>query len=326
MPPKRKIGDDDSDVVVVATTAAVVHKNKNNHSSSPTTINITTKRSTTIKTIKTTTTSSSSSSKDQLLVLSVVEPEKEDSSTVPRCHRTTFFQLDQWPDTSSWKDFLLTQASQPYFIALETFLTRVVETCRQTIFPPRSLMLAALTSCPLTSVKIVILGQDPYHNVGQAHGLSFSVPTGQMIPPSLRNMLKELASDDEIIPPFNHPGPRCGDLSAWCAQGVLLLNTVLSVKAHTPNSHAKQGWETFTNAIIAHVNTTSHHVVFMLWGKSAHAKVEMIDTSRHCILQTSHPSPLSNTKTSAPFSTSRCFSRANTYLTSHGQTPVVWQL
>ncbi|MDQ6996942.1 MAG: uracil-DNA glycosylase, partial [Mariprofundus sp.] len=166
-------------------------------------------------------------------------------------------------------------------------------------------------------VKIVILGQDPYHGPNQAHGLSFSVPVGEKIPPSLRNIYKELASDSELAV---HT-PEHGCLSHWADQGVLLLNAILTVEANQPGSHQKQGWEQFTDAIIRQLNQRRQHLVFMLWGKYAQDKGKVIDSNRHLVLQTTHPSPLSAYR---GFLGCGHFSKANTWLIEHDKTPIHW--
>lgn len=186
------------------------------------------------------------------------------------------------------------------------------------IYPPASEVFNALTLTPLDNVKVVILGQDPYHGPGQAHGLCFSVQSGVKTPPSLVNIYKELAQDIE-----GFHVPEHGNLIAWAEQGVLLLNTVLTVEQGKAHSHAKWGWETFTDAVIKSVNDTQHGVVFLLWGSHAQKKGQNIDTQKHYVLNAPHPSPLSAHR---GFLGCRHFSKTNTLLSQQGKTPVNWQV
>ncbi|MEE1676100.1 uracil-DNA glycosylase [Agarivorans aestuarii] len=186
------------------------------------------------------------------------------------------------------------------------------------IYPPESEVFAAFDSCPLEQVKVVILGQDPYHGAGQAHGLSFSVPEGVKIPPSLRNIYKELATDIE-----GFKIPEHGNLSAWAKQGVLLLNTVLTVEQAKAHSHAKYGWETFSNAVIAYISQHCSGVVFLLWGAHAQKKGKVIDKNKHLVLQSVHPSPLSAHR---GFFGCGHFSQANQLLEQQGKTAINWQV
>ena len=186
------------------------------------------------------------------------------------------------------------------------------------IYPPASEVFNALTLTPLENVKVVILGQDPYHGPGQAHGLCFSVQSGVKTPPSLVNIYKELAQDIE-----GFHIPEHGNLTAWAEQGVLLLNTVLTVEQGKAHSHAKWGWETFTDAVIKSVNDTQHGVVFLLWGSHAQKKGQNIDTQKHYVLNAPHPSPLSAHR---GFLGCRHFSQTNTLLSQQGKTPVNWQV
>ena len=186
------------------------------------------------------------------------------------------------------------------------------------IYPPASEVFNALTLTPLDNVKVVILGQDPYHGPGQAHGLCFSVQSGVKTPPSLVNIYKELAQDIE-----GFHIPEHGNLTAWAEQGVLLLNTVLTVEQGKAHSHAKWGWETFTDAVIKSVNDTQHGVVFLLWGSHAQKKGQNIDTQKHYVLNAPHPSPLSAHR---GFLGCRHFSQTNTLLSQQGNTPVNWQV
>ncbi len=186
------------------------------------------------------------------------------------------------------------------------------------IYPPASEVFNALTLTPLDNVKVVILGQDPYHGPGQAHGLCFSVQSGVKTPPSLVNIYKELAQDIE-----GFHIPEHGNLTEWAEQGVLLLNTVLTVEQGKAHSHAKWGWETFTDAVIKSVNDTQHGVVFLLWGSHAQKKGQNIDTQKHYVLNAPHPSPLSAHR---GFLGCRHFSQTNTLLSQQGKTPVNWQV
>lgn len=185
------------------------------------------------------------------------------------------------------------------------------------IYPPFDQVFSAFGLTPLTNVKVVILGQDPYHGPNQAHGLSFSVVEGQKIPPSLKNIFTELHSD------IGGSIPHHGCLESWARQGVLLLNTVLTVEQCSPKSHAKKGWEQFTDRIISHVSDTQDHVVFMLWGKDAQSKVPWLDCKKHLILKAAHPSPLSAYR---GFFGCKHFSRANQWLRGHNIDPINWEV
>ena len=215
----------------------------------------------------------------------------------------------------SWLEHLRGEFEQPYMQQLRDFLHQ--EKQQHAIYPPGPLIFNALNSTPLDRVKVVIIGQDPYHGPGQAHGLCFSVPREVPIPPSLRNIFKEL-QDDLGIPPAPH-----GNLQSWADQGVLLLNAVLTVRQGQAGAHQGRGWETFTDRVIEVVNRQQNHVVFFLWGSYAQKKGACIDASRHCVLRAPHPSPLSAHR---GFFGSRPFSRANDYLQANGKTPIDWQL
>ena len=218
---------------------------------------------------------------------------------------------------SSWKDALETILSTDEFEKLSFFVRE--ERQQYTVYPNQKNVFAALNSCPLSSVKVVIVGQDPYHGPGQAHGLSFSVLPGVPIPPSLRNIFQEL-SDQYPMPSL----PTNGNLQGWANQGVLLLNTVLTVRKGKAHSHAKVGWEDVTDTILKKVNDECDHVVFLLWGKPAARTASLIDTQKHTILTSSHPSPLSARKTSTPFFGSNCFHLCNEALRSNNQSPIDW--
>ena len=217
---------------------------------------------------------------------------------------------------SSWASLFQAQFAQPYMHSLSAFLQE--ERQLKEIFPPEALVFHAFELTALEDVKVVILGQDPYHNYGQAHGLSFSVPDGMPIPPSLRNIYTELISD---IPGFKLPAT--GDLSHWAKQGVLLLNATLTVEAHHAGTHQKKGWEAFTNSIIRSISEEREGLVFMLWGGFAHKKASLIDAQKHLILRAVHPSPLSVYR---GFYGSQHFSQANRYLLAQGKSAIDWQI
>lgn len=215
-----------------------------------------------------------------------------------------------------WKKHLKSEFSRPYFSSLQEFLS-AEKRQKKTIFPLQKCIFKALDLVPLESVKVVILGQDPYHNIGQAHGLSFSVPEGVKIPPSLRNIYKELEASLGVTV------PKQGDLTAWAQQGVLLLNSILTVEAHSAGSHQKKGWEDFTDKIIEVINEKTDATVFMLWGSYAHKKGKKIDRQKHLVLESVHPSPLSAYR---GFLGCGHFSKTNKYLEKSGQTPIEWGL
>lgn len=217
---------------------------------------------------------------------------------------------------ASWKNVLQDEFSKPYMKALGDFL-RAEKAAGKTVYPKGSLIFNALNSTPLDAVKVVILGQDPYHGPNQAHGLSFSVQPGVAIPPSLQNIYKELKRDLNIDP------PRHGCLQSWAEQGVLLLNTSLTVEANKAASHSKQGWQQFTDRVIQEVNQHCASVVFMLWGSHAQSKKNLIDPTKHLILSSAHPSPLSAHR---GFLGNGHFSKANYFLEQRGITPINWQL
>ncbi len=217
----------------------------------------------------------------------------------------------------TWQDILGAEKQQPYF-QNTLAAVRGERESGQAVYPPAADVFNAFKYTAFADVKAVILGQDPYHNAGQAHGLAFSVREGIAVPPSLANIYKELADD---IPGFTIPPHGC--LTAWAEQGVLLLNTVLTVRAHQAHSHANLGWETFTDRVIAGLNQEREHLVFMLWGSHAQKKGAMIDRSRHLVLTAPHPSPLSAYR---GFFGCRHFSQANAYLSAHGIAPIDWRL
>ena len=215
-----------------------------------------------------------------------------------------------------WQVFLDKEFEQPYMQQLKAFLQQQ-KSQQKVIFPHSSNWFHALEATPLSQVKVVILGQDPYHQPGQAHGLCFSVKPGIAIPPSLMNIYKELKTD------LNMTAPNHGYLESWARQGVLLLNAVLTVEQGQANAHQGKGWEQFTDRVISLVNDQRDNVVFMLWGSYAQKKGANIDSSRHLVLKAPHPSPLSAHR---GFLGCRHFSQANAYLQQHGQTPIDWQL
>lgn len=215
----------------------------------------------------------------------------------------------------SWKDALAGEFEKPYFASLVRFL-REEKAAGKKIFPPGGQIFHAFELTPVSQLKVVILGQDPYHGLGQAHGLSFSVPEGVPAPPSLKNIFKEIESDMGV----NMSGYP--NLEKWARQGVLLLNAVLTVRSGEAASHSKIGWEEFTDAVIRYISDNCEGVVFMLWGNFARSKSGLIDHTRHCVLEAAHPSPLAR----GAFFGCRHFSRANGYLASCGKQPIDWQL
>ncbi len=214
----------------------------------------------------------------------------------------------------SWKDALAAEFQKPYFQSLKLFLKQEKEE-GHSIYPPGPEIFAAFNLTPLDQVKVVILGQDPYHGKGQANGLSFSVSPGVPSPPSLKNIFKELESD---IPGTQHIS---GDLSSWAKQGVFLLNAILTVRAKTPASHQKKGWEIFTDAVIKAISEKREHCVFILWGNYAKGKIPLIDSSKHLILTSAHPSPYSAEN---GFFGSKPFSKTNEYLLKQHIAPIEW--
>ena len=215
----------------------------------------------------------------------------------------------------SWKNALADEFGKPYFESLVRFLHKE-KADGQVIYPPGSQIFRAFDLTPVEQVKVVILGQDPYHGPGQAHGLSFSVPAGVPAPPSLKNIFREIETDLGVRM-SGHP-----DLETWARQGVLLLNAVLTVRGGQAASHSKIGWQEFTDAVIKYISDNCEGVVFMLWGNFARTKAELIDHSRHVVLEAAHPSPLAH----GAFFGCRHFSRANEALVSFGRTPIDWRL
>lgn len=214
---------------------------------------------------------------------------------------------------NEWKILLQSELKKPYFTTLTQFV--IEEYASKTCYPERNKIFEAFRLCPFGKVKVVLLGQDPYHRPGQAQGLSFSVPEGMKLPPSLRNIFKEVMADTGCEMPKN------GDLTRWAKQGVLLLNTVLTVENGKAGAHAKHGWEIFTDEVINVVSKEKNHVVFILWGNYAQRKADLIDEGKHLILQSVHPSPLS---VYHGFFGNNHFSRANDFLMTYGKTPIQW--
>lgn len=212
----------------------------------------------------------------------------------------------------SWKPILQSEFKQPYFKELSNFLREAYTT--KTIYPPKEQVFSAFTT-DLNEIKVVIIGQDPYHGPRQANGLAFSVHNGIQLPPSLRNIFKEIHDDTGA------PIPESGDLFRWAKQGVLLLNNTLTVEAHLAGSHRNKGWETFTEHIIRYLNETRPHLVFILWGRDARSKKAIIDQSKHFIIESAHPSPLSAHN---GFFGSKPFSRCNTKLVEWKYPPIKW--
>ncbi len=213
----------------------------------------------------------------------------------------------------TWRRHLQTEFDAPYFAELVSFVRQEYQQGR--VYPPGRLIFNAFDQCPFDKVKVVIIGQDPYHEPGQAQGLCFSVPDGVQIPPSLINIYKEIEDDLGV------KCPPSGDLTRWARQGVLLLNATLTVREHQAGSHQRRGWEQFTDAVIATLSRERDGLVFLLWGSYAQSKRMLIDSSRHLVLQSPHPSPLSAHR---GFFGNHHFSQANAWLQSHGQQPILW--
>lgn len=217
---------------------------------------------------------------------------------------------------ASWQAVIGEEFDKPYMQALRAFLKQE-KAAGKVVYPPGPLIFNAFNHTPFDQTRVVIIGQDPYHGPDQAHGLSFSVPTGVRLPPSLQNIFKEITADLGIAMSGK------GDLTSWAEQGVLLLNATLTVQQANAGSHQKRGWEEFTDAAIAALNTQREHLVFVLWGSYAQKKGAAIDATKHLVLKSVHPSPLSAHR---GFFGNQQFSKINDYLAQHGQTPVNWQL
>ena len=214
----------------------------------------------------------------------------------------------------SWRRHMYEEFDKQYFVELTDFVRR--EYSQGECYPPGHLIFNAFNLCPFDKVKVVIIGQDPYHEPGQAHGLSFSVNDGIPFPPSLINIFKEISND------LGTPMPMSGNLTRWAEQGVLLLNATLTVRAHQAASHQRRGWEKFTDAVIKALDAHRDHLVFILWGGYARSKAKLIDSSRHLVLQSVHPSPLSANH--GGWFGNHHFSRANAYLKEHGKDEIIW--
>lgn len=212
-----------------------------------------------------------------------------------------------------WKQALAKEWEAPYFKALTDFVRQ--EYATTAIYPPAGQIFAAFDACPFSNVKVVILGQDPYHGPGQAHGLCFSVNDGVRMPPSLLNIFKEVSDDTGV------PLPTSGNLTRWARQGVLLLNATLTVRANCAGSHQHHGWEQFSDSVVKALSDNCEHIVFILWGSYAASKSSLIDQSKHLVLTSVHPSPLSAHR---GFFGNHHFSLANRYLTEHNRTPIQW--
>ena len=215
----------------------------------------------------------------------------------------------------SWNALLSSEFEKPYFQALTAFVKK--EYSEHTCYPKGKEIFAAFDQCPVENLKVVLLGQDPYHGEGQANGLSFSVRDGIAHPPSLVNIFREIEEDLKM------PYPESGNLSRWAEQGVLLLNATLTVRANTAGSHQGQGWETFTDAVIKSISDNCQHIVFLLWGSFAKKKIALIDTQKHCVLSSGHPSPLSANR--GYWFGNKHFSKTNAYLTSVGKQAIDWK-
>ena len=214
---------------------------------------------------------------------------------------------------STWKSRLEAEFEKPYFQSLIDFVKN--EYHAQTVYPPGKQIFHAFDACDFDSIRVVIIGQDPYHGPGQANGLSFSVRDGVRVPPSLVNIFKEIHND------LGKPIPLSGNLEKWAKQGVLLLNATLTVRASSPGSHQNKGWEIFTDAVISKISTEKENVVFLLWGAYAQKKGEVIDRSKHCVLMSAHPSPFSADR---GFFGCKHFSKTNEYLKSKGLKEIDW--
>ena len=215
----------------------------------------------------------------------------------------------------SWNALLSSEFEKPYFQALTAFVKK--EYSEHTCYPKGKEIFAAFDQCPVENLKVVLLGQDPYHGEGQANGLSFSVRDGIAHPPSLVNIFREIQEDLKL------PYPESGNLSRWAEQGVLLLNATLTVRANTAGSHQGQGWETFPDAVIKSISDNCQHIVFLLWGGFAKKKMALIDTQKHCVLSSGHPSPLSANR--GHWFGNKHFSKTNEYLTSVGKENIDWK-
>lgn len=237
------------------------------------------------------------------------------SGAFPQFNPTPFLSTMNVKIEEGWKEVLQNEFETFYFKSLTDTVRREYASLPNQVFPAPGRIFAAFDSCPFSKVKVVIIGQDPYHGPGQANGLSFSVNPGIPFPPSLRNIFKEISSDLGVEPPVD------GDLTRWANQGVLLLNSTLTVRAHTPKSHSGIGWEQFTDAAVDALNKRKENLVFLLWGADAIKKGSRIDRERHLVLTAPHPSPLS---ASRGFFGCRHFSKTNAWLKEHGMKEIEW--
>lgn len=217
------------------------------------------------------------------------------------------------PRDAGWLEVLAGEWNKAYYLQLMQFVAQEYRTHQ--VFPPKQFIFSAFDLCPFNRVKVVVLGQDPYHDDHQAHGLSFSVNDGVAKPPSLRNIFQEIESDLGV------EMPASGNLEFWARQGVLLLNATLTVRAHQAGSHQKQGWEQFTRGVVRELATRKHKLVFLLWGSQARSLAEVVDQQRHLVLESAHPSPLSVYR---GFRGNRHFSQTNAYLVENGESPIQW--
>mgnify|MGYP006094751395 CR=1 FL=1 len=239
--------------------------------------------------------------------------------------RADTLSLDSIQDPG-WRSVLAPQEQKNYFKKLRNFVDSAYSSKK--IYPPRADIFSAFNLTPFDQVRVVVIGQDPYHGAGQAHGLAFSVRRGHKVPPSLRNIYKELMLDTKV-PNFNKVKPEHGYLTQWSRQGVILLNTVLTVQASTAYSHRKKGWETFTKEALKKLAKEREGLVFLCWGAGAHKLADECGATRnskHLTIKTSHPSPLGATKTKSPFIGSGCFSKCNAYLEGNGSEPIDWRI
>nr|CCA17285.1 uracilDNA glycosylase putative [Albugo laibachii Nc14] len=261
---------------------------------------------------------------EQTIIKSTVEVKKPSSLDEPQHKHSgdvTYQALESCLKDlmhPTWYALLESECQKDYFQKLLEFLRS--ETVKHTLYPLACDVFSSLRDCPFDALKVVIIGQDPYHGPNQAHGLCFSIQNGVQVPPSLRNIINEAIEDVHITKPTH------GCLISWCQQGILLLNAVMTVRKGEANSHCKKGWERWTDTIIRFINDKTTNTVFLLWGRQAQDKCSIIDTKKHCVIKTSHPSPLGAAKTNAPFLGSRCFSRANSYLIEHDKEPINWNI
>ena len=262
--------------------------------------------------------STASSSKGKVEAVKLPDPKPITPVPSPPTTLSSEVELSLSSLTSpTWRPHLMKPASTSSFSRLVSFVSN--ERAKKKIYPPEDEVFSAFNLTPFSTIKVVIVGQDPYHGPNQGHGLSFSVKPGVAIPPSLRNIYKEAMSDGSLSRKPNH-----GYLKSWAEQGVFMLNSVLTVRGGEANSHQKRGWEEFTDSVIRAVSRERSGVVFMLWGKPAQKKCASVSRSKHLVITSSHPSPLGATKTAEPFIGSGCFRRANEYLRENGGEGINW--